>query len=375
MEALARPAPGAAPEPRRGLFVGGCVRNALLGAPVSDIDIATPLPPQEVIARVEAAGLRAVPTGIGHGTVTVVSAGIPHEVTTFRRDVTTDGRHAEVAFTTEIVEDARRRDFTMNALYADASGAVVDPLGGMADLAARRVRFVGEAAARIAEDHLRILRFFRFHAWYGAHGPGLDAEGLAACAAGAAGVEALSRERVGAEMRKLLAAPDPAAALAAMEACGVLARALPGATAAGLPPLLEAEAAAGAAPRWPRRLWVLGGADPATALRLSKAEIRALAALNAAVGEGEPPAPRAFRHGAEAAEDSVVLELAAGLSPVPGWRGEIARGAAAQFPLTAADLMPPLQPGPGLGAALERLRADWLASGLTLSAEALRARL
>ena len=194
----------------RALFVGGCVRNTLLGAPVDDIDIATDALPKAVMDLTGAAGLNAIPTGIDHGTITVVSAGLPHEITTFRRDVETFGRHAVVAFSTDVSDDARRRDFTMNALYADPSGQVIDPLGGLADLQARHVRFIENADQRIREDYLRILRFFRFHAWYGDAARGLDADGLAAVAANTDGLDSLSRERVWAELRKLLAAPDPA---------------------------------------------------------------------------------------------------------------------------------------------------------------------
>ncbi|MCX8507347.1 MAG: CCA tRNA nucleotidyltransferase, partial [Rhodobacteraceae bacterium] len=222
-------------------LVGGCVRNALMGLPVTDLDISTDALPLRVSALAKAAGLKVVPTGIEHGTVTVVAQGAPHEVTTFRRDVQTDGRRAVVAFSTRIEEDAARRDFTMNALYADRTGAVVDPLGGIADLRARRLRFVGRPEDRIREDYLRILRFFRFHALYGDVAEGLDPEGLAACAAHSAGIETLSRERVGHEMRKLLAAADPAPAVAAMQASGVLAHSLPGADPRALAPLVHLE--------------------------------------------------------------------------------------------------------------------------------------
>ena len=165
------------------LFVGGCVRNALLGRPVADIDLATDARPEAVIALAKGAGLNPVPTGIAHGTITVVAAGQPFQVTTFRRDVETFGRHAVVAFSDDIAEDAARRDFTLNALYALPDGTVVDPLGGLPDLRAGRVRFVGDPAARIAEDYLRILRFFRMTAWYGDPAAGLDRDSLAACAA------------------------------------------------------------------------------------------------------------------------------------------------------------------------------------------------
>ncbi|NBB96904.1 MAG: CCA tRNA nucleotidyltransferase, partial [Alphaproteobacteria bacterium] len=237
--------------------VGGCVRNAVLGVAVTDVDIATSARPEQVIALTEAAGLRAVPTGLAHGTVTLVAGGEGFEVTTFRRDVATDGRHAEVAFSDRIEDDAARRDFTMNALYADATGRVLDPLGGADDLRARRLRFVGDAAQRIAEDYLRILRFFRFHAQYGDPDHGLDPDGLAACAAGADGLARLSAERVTGELRKLLAAHDPAPSVAAMHHAGVLARVLPGADPRALAPLVHLEGAA--PPRWLRRLGVLGG--------------------------------------------------------------------------------------------------------------------
>jgi poly(A) polymerase len=207
-------------------FVGGCVRNALIGVPVKDIDIATPLTPDEVTRRIEGAGLRAVPTGIEHGTVTAISESTPYEITTLRRDVSTDGRRATVAFSNDWAEDAARRDFTMNALYADAHGAVHDFVGGIADLKARRVRFIGDAATRIAEDYLRILRLFRFHAWYG-HGE-IDAEGLRACAAARTQIKTLSGERIEKEMLRLLAAEDPVPVMRAMAASGILNEVLPG---------------------------------------------------------------------------------------------------------------------------------------------------
>ena len=179
------------------LFVGGCVRNALLGVDVSDIDIATDAAPEDVVECARLAGLKSIPTGIDHGTITVVSAGIPHELTTFRSDTETDGRHAKVRFSKSILEDAVRRDFTMNAIYADPAGFVVDPLNGIPDLNARHVRFIGDAEARIREDYLRSLRFFRFTAWYGDPALGIDPDGLAAVAANLDGLEGLSRERVG----------------------------------------------------------------------------------------------------------------------------------------------------------------------------------
>lgn len=207
-------------------LVGGCVRNALLRQPVADIDLATTLTPPEVIAAAEAAGLKSVPTGVDHGTITVIAHHKGYEVTTLRRDVETDGRRAVVAFTRDWAEDAARRDFTLNALYADRSGQIFDPTGrGLADLEARRLVFVGDARTRIREDALRILRFFRFHAWYGAGTP--DAEALAACAELKDLAANLSAERVAAEWLKLLAAPDPRAAVRLAAEAGVLAVILP----------------------------------------------------------------------------------------------------------------------------------------------------
>ena len=359
------------------LFVGGCVRNALLGAPVSDIDIATDAPPDRVMELAEAAGIRAVPTGIGHGTVTLVSGGIPHEVTTFRRDVATDGRRAVVAYARSVEEDAARRDFTMNAIYARPDGRIVDPLGGLADLRARRVRFIGDAGDRIREDYLRSLRYFRFHAWYGDPEAGLDPEALAAIAAGLDGLSRLSRERIGAEMLKLLAAPDPAPAVAAMRTTGVLGRVLPGADDRHLAALVALERQAGAEPDPLRRLAALGGGeDVAALLRLSRAQARRLEGLRQAAGSAMGAAELGYRLGGAAARDVLLLRAAMQGRP---WDGEAAgaatRGARARFPVRAADLMPALQEGPALGAALKRLERDWIASGFSLSREDLLRRL
>lgn len=207
-------------------FVGGAVRNALLRQPVSDIDLATPLTPDEVTKRLQAANINAVPTGIEHGTVTAIANGKSFEVTTLRRDVATDGRRATVAFTTDWKEDAARRDFTMNALYASADGEIFDYFGGLADLEAGRVRFVGDATTRIREDYLRILRLFRFHAWYGKGE--IDKDALHAAAAEKAGIAQLSGERIAKEMLRLLAAENPVPVLRLMASSGILAEILPG---------------------------------------------------------------------------------------------------------------------------------------------------
>jgi len=348
----------------KALFVGGCVRNALLGAKVADIDIATDALPETVIELAEKAGLKLVPTGMDHGTITVVSGGLPHEVTTFRKDVETFGRHATVAYSQDVTEDARRRDFTMNALYARPDGTVIDPLRGMDDLRARRVRFIESPQDRIREDYLRILRFFRFHAWYGQGG--LDPDGLAACAELADGVESLSRERLGAETLKLLAAPDPAPAVAAMRTSGVLGRVLPGADDRFLAPLVHLEDSIGAAPDPVRRLAALGGEEAAERLRLSKAQARRLARLGDGLATAASAAELGYRDGAEVGRDIVLLRAALAGQPVAqDALDDLALGAGARFPVTAADLMPEWQ-GPALGRRLDELERRWIASRFAL---------
>ena len=348
-------------------FVGGCVRNALLGVPVSDIDIATDATPKTVSAIAESAGFKVIPTGIDHGTVTVIAAGLHHEVTTFRRDVETDGRRAVVAYTDDIAEDAARRDFTMNALYALPSGEVVDPLGGIGDLRARRVRFVGDAHQRIREDYLRILRFFRFHAVYGDPTDGIDAEGLAACAELADGIATLSGERIGAELRKLLSAPNPAPAVAAMAQSGVLHRALPGSDATALAPLIHLEDQM--PPRWQRRLAVLGGRTEN--MRLSRQEEAEIGRIKEKIGSALTPAALGWTLGEIPAQDVILCRAALLETQLPpDWDGEIRRGAQSPFPVSAADLMPGLH-GPALGQRLKALQSQWLASNLTLGKQAL----
>ncbi len=352
----------------RALIVGGAVRNALLGEPVADVDIATSALPQDSIRLAEAAGLRAIPTGIDHGTVTLVAEGRGYEVTTFRRDVETDGRRAVVAFSDRIEEDARRRDFTMNALYATASGEVLDPVGGLPDLAARRLRFVGDARTRIAEDYLRILRFYRFLA---CHGREAELQALAACRELRAGLNGISRERIGHEMRKLLDAPDPSQALALMAESGVLPLVLPGAEAGDMAELVatEHDFGTGALPRWPRRLALLAADDPAEALRLSRDEARDQDRITQALALPAPAA--AYRLGRRAAAQSVLIRAARGTPPAFGWCHELARGAEAQFPLSARDLMPDLS-GAALGQALKRAETAWIDSGFALPAGDLR---
>ncbi len=355
-------------------FVGGCVRNALLGVPVSDIDIATNARPEKVMALAEAGGLRVVATGVEHGTVTLISDGLACEVTTWRRDLETDGRRAVVSFTNDVLEDARRRDFTMNALYCDRQGKVLDPLGqGLADLKAHRVRFIEDAENRIREDYLRILRFFRFYAWYGDASVGMDKEALAAISSLIAGLETLSRERIGHEMLKLLAAPDPGQALASMSLTGVLSQVLPGTSAEIVPVLVAYENSIGAAPDALRRLAALGRIEGVQAqLRLSRAQAKRLKLLFLGVESTEKPEVLAWRHGADLARDIVLLRAAMLGQPMPdNLDARLERGAVQKFPIRACDLAP--LTGVALGERLKQLEARWLESGFSLTREELLA--
>lgn len=345
--------------------VGGCVRNTLMGLPISDVDLASSALPETVSNIAVRLGFRAIPTGIDHGTVTVVCDGKAYEVTTFRADIATDGRHAQVRFGADMAQDAARRDFTINALYAGADGTVYDPVGGLPDIAARRLRFVGQPAARVAEDYLRILRYFRFSAVYADPAHGYDAEVLAAIAEHLDGLDQLSRERIGSEMRKLLSAADPAPALAAMSATGVLARILPGADARLIAPLVHLQT--GRAPNWLARLAALGGQGVASSLRLSNREAADLQTLRAQMGAMSSPAALAWQFGADMAADILSLRAVALGGDLPAnWQADIARGAAAICPITAADFMPRLS-GPALGRALQTAKKVWLDSDLRAS--------
>src|SRR5688572_28266274 len=312
-------------------YVGGCVRDTLLGLPVRDVDLATRLAPEEVTARLERARIKAIPTGLAHGTVTAIVSGAPVEVTTLRRDVSTDGRRATIAYTDDWKEDAARRDFTINAFFADpASGEIFDYFGGLADLDSGRVRFIGNPLTRIAEDHLRILRFFRFHARFG-RGEA-DPAALEACAARANDLMALSRERIADELLKLLGFPDPTATVRLMVGHGILKPVLPEIGAEGvarLESLVGREAEAAAAPNAIRRLAALLPADPAVAasvaarLRLSK---KAARRLEAAAGRSsrapDRPGLLAYRLGLEEAVDRILLgdgELAS-VKALAGWQ-------------------------------------------------------
>jgi poly(A) polymerase len=351
-------------------FVGGAVRNSLIGAPVIDVDIATPLLPDEVIQRLKAAGLAAAPTGIAHGTITAVASGKPYEVTTLRRDVSTDGRRATVAFTTDWNEDAARRDFTMNALYADESGTVFDPTGGLADLEASKVRFIGDASARIREDYLRILRLFRFHAWYGKGA--LDETAVAASAANKAGIAQLSGERIQQEMYKLLAAVDPMPVLEEMQARSILAEVLPsGVNMQRLARLVATDRERYFSAEPVLRLAALLPTDREAAQsivrrwRLSNADRdRLMTAVTSADVALAPAARALYRLGDQQFRDVARMRWASGHSG--DWASLVVladKWARPTFPLDGRDAMAAgIEEGPRIGQALTELENSWVES-------------
>ena len=351
-------------------FVGGAVRDAILDEAVSDIDVATIFEPPRVIGYLEQAGIKAVPTGIDHGTITAVSDGTVVEVTTLRADLATDGRHARVAFTTDWEEDAARRDFTFNALYADPqSGEIFDYHGGLADLEARRVRFIGAASERIAEDHLRILRFFRFHARFGSGAP--DPDGLAACAAQANSLMALSRERIADELLKLLALPDPHPTVEVMEANGIFSPVLPEIDAAGVERLKQLRAfeiEAGRKCRPIRRLAALLPREPdvardvASRLKLSKEQRDRLS--SAAIPAKGSARELAYRLGPLYAIDRIALtpwwESASGRTRAEAVR-YIETWEVPKLPVKGGDLIRMgLEPGPLVARTLRAIENEWI---------------
>ncbi|MBX4866642.1 CCA tRNA nucleotidyltransferase [Rhizobium bangladeshense] len=384
-----------------GRVVGGAVRNSLMGLPVSDIDIATTLTPEIVMERAAVAGVKAVPTGLQHGTVTLVVDGKPFEVTTLRTDVETDGRRAKVAFSTDWKADAERRDLTINALYADANGEVVDLVGGLADIETRNIRFIGDAARRIAEDHLRILRFFRFFAYYGSGRP--DAEGLKACAAARAKLKTLSAERVWSELRKLLGAADPGRALLWMRQVAVLTEILPESERWGIdaiPSLVATEKALGWAPDPLLRLAAIVPPDPvrlgalAARLKLSNAEAATLKAWAMTAPVNDELSPAAFerllyRNGPDGIVTRLKLALGVARGKAEVDLGEMARSARLgklldqattwkkpQFPVNGGDVIAAgIASGPRVGELLAVLENLWVEENFASDRATLLARL
>ena len=346
-------------------WVGGAVRDTLLGIDVSDIDLATRFRPEEVMRRLETAGIKAVPTGIAHGTVTAITSGTVVEVTTLRHDVTTDGRRATVAFTDDWQADAARRDFTINALYADPlTGELFDWFGGLEDLRARRVRFIGDPYRRIAEDHLRILRFFRFHARFG---EAIDEAGLTACTDRANDLMALSRERIAAEVLKLLIAPAAVPVVTLMVERGIFRPVLPEISdVAALAALAEREASEHIAPDPIRRLAALIPPTEAEAvgarLRLSNADRKRLIAASQGAGD-EGARGLAFRVGVASAVDRLLL-AGAPLDGLPDWTPP-------RLPIKGGDLVARgLAKGPDVARALRDIEAQWIAEGFPDAARA-----
>jgi len=272
--------------------------------------------PHTVMKLAETRGIKALPTGIDHGTITLVINKEPFEITTFRKDVETDGRRAVVAFSNNIMDDAKRRDLTMNAIYADQTGQIVDPLGGLDDALTRRIRFIDDPHDRISEDYLRILRFFRFYAYFGDPQTGVDANALAACAALADGIDTLSKERIGAEMQKLLAAPNPAPAIGAMAQSGVLNRVLNGADITALAPFVELEHHLGIGPDWIARLACITTADVKDALRLSKSDNRKRLNIVDVMTNAISPGEAAYRYGYDTSLAAHLIVAASAASPL-----------------------------------------------------------
>ncbi|MBD8876054.1 CCA tRNA nucleotidyltransferase [Roseibium polysiphoniae] len=375
--------------------VGGAVRNSLLDKPVADIDIATTAAPSVVAERTERAGLKVIPTGIDHGTVTVISSGVAYEITTLREDIETFGRQAKVRFGRDWTEDARRRDFTMNALYCDRSGAIHDPLGGLTDCLERRVRFIGSARDRIQEDYLRILRFFRIHAAYGNGEP--DPEGLTACVHEREGLRSLSAERIGMEMKRLVVAALAPQCLSLMENHGLLEI-----VTGGVSRIADFTAFRGLAPDVPEvdepalaLAALVGFVDEdmdrlSDRLRLSNSERKRMHGALAAGSEliAKPVDPAAvdtrkllYRHGRQTSVDGVVLAYSR-QSETPLKRdllellARLRRTEIPQFPLKGRDLLANgIAPGPDVGRVLERLESCWIESGFALTAKELIGRI
>ena len=372
-------------------FVGGAVRNALLGAAVVDIDIAVPMPPREALARLKAKGIRTIETGLDHGTITAVAGTHAFEITSLRRDVETDGRHAKIAFTDDWAQDAARRDFTINALYASANGEIFDYATGVEDLIAGKVRFMGDARTRIAEDYLRVLRLFRFQAWYG-RGE-IDTEGLRAAAQAKDKLKTLSAERIAKELLRLLEADHPGPVLRVMAATGILPELLPEASQLPrLERLAELEAANGLPRDAVLRLAALLPDDEETAhacadrLRLSNADrARLELALGGAALAAQLSPPQArrllYRLGAGRFKDKLLLQWAGAPSwaAADAWRDllKMAEGwQRPRFTLTGRDVMQAGVPeGPEVGRVLARLEDWWVEEDFAVEESLLRRRL
>lgn len=375
-------------------YVGGCVRNAILGEPVADIDMATQLEPEAVIAALKAAKIRHVPTGLAHGTITAVIDGAPIEITTLRRDVSTDGRRATVAYTKDWAQDAQRRDLTINALYCDSDGQVYDPTGqGLDDIKARKFRFVGDAARRVQEDYLRILRYFRFFAWYG-EGAKMDAGALRACRENRKGMADLSAERIWSEIKRLLSAPNPSRTLHAMLNNEILEQLLPEASnVEGLDYLITLEHAAKMEPDPLLRLMAMAARNPlpmaalTRRMKMSNAEKQRLRAwaddstgFDPSASEREKLA-HIYAAGQQTAIDRCRIRAAGEADPLISsrWMGLsilAKEWTPPDFPLSGKDLIDAgVEKGPAMGKRMTALKALWVRSGFTADKERLLAAL
>ncbi|MEN5297943.1 CCA tRNA nucleotidyltransferase [Brucella sp. TWI559] len=377
--------------------VGGAVRNALLGTKISDVDLATTHLPEETVRLAKEAGFKPVPTGIEHGTITVVVQGQPFEVTTLRKDIETNGRHAKVAFGTDWKADAERRDFTINALYATADGDVIDYVGGLADIETKTLRFIGDAEQRIREDYLRILRFFRFFAWYGSGRP--EADGLRASARLKDGLSQLSAERIWSELKKLLSAPDPSRAMLWMRQSGVLTAILPESEKWGIDAihgLVRAEADLGWDVDALLRLESIVPPDAARMTELGKrlkmsnaerARLEAWARADAIKSETSEQALKKliYRGSSQAVADRIRLAYASARQEAAASDEAMIRAGGYSrlldalekyeplvFPVTGGDLLAlGVEKGPGLGEVLRDLETLWIDSGFSLDRDAL----
>ncbi len=364
--------------------VGGCVRDTILNRHVSDVDLSTSARPDETVQIIESLTLsgkswKALPTGIEHGTITAMPPNSPfgYEITTFRADVETDGRHAKIAFSDSIEEDAERRDFTINAFYVDREGQVNDIVGGSRDLAARRIRFIGDPMQRIEEDYLRILRFFRFTSTHGDRAHGVDADGLAACAMLSDGLARVSKERIGVEICKLIMDFDPAPIIGSMEHTGVLMQILPGATSTTLARLIDLEEQYPIEGRMlppqdlATRLAALGAENVQDRLRLSNEVARKIERVRREAGSTVPAHELGYRHGAWPGIHCLLLRWASLLQPFDQSQIDaVWRGGSATFPIAASDLMPDIS-GKALGDKIKELETIWIASDFTLTKDAL----
>lgn len=371
-------------------FVGGCVRNALMGVEVGDIDLATQLEPNDVATALKAANIRYVPTGIEHGTLTAVIDGHPYEITSLRKDVETDGRRAVVAFTQDWAEDAQRRDLTINALYADIDGHVFDPTGqGLEDLTAMKFRFVGNAEDRVKEDYLRILRFFRFLAWYGGKGK-VDAQALKACRENRKGLKKLSAERVWSELKKMLLARDPSRAVGIMLTNEILDTLLPEASNAdGLTRMVALEQREAIDPDHLLRLMAMSAREPLQMALLCKrlkmstketARLRSWADSSAALdphADDREKLKAIYLAGKQVVIDRARLRAAGEDDALMSSRwmslADLAMGwTPPEFPISGKDMKAAgVEPGPQMGKMLEALKALWVRSGFTADREKL----